>query len=129
MSFGTVTPELEEWLTAHAGGLRVKPFKLPVLGKAKGGGKDRAFGDLVRTYKYAVTVSMDYRTLKEPVSLETFLDRKRSPKYKAWVLPKAKLSLPKLSVKQRALEARNVGLAIASYKRLCKNLINKEAGL
>lgn len=89
---------LDLWLTEHHDPKwKYRKPTVRRLGKARGAGHDREFAALVRDYKYQVTESVDRRTVREPVSLERFIELKRDPKWKPKALVPKGVTLRKLS--------------------------------
>ena len=118
--WGSITPALDAWLSEHhSTAWKFKPYRIPKLGKAKGAGKDAAWMDAVRQWKYAVTETIDRRQIREPLELGAWIERKRAlmPTWKPWKLPAGKTVLTALTAAQRATEAHNVSDCIRQYQR------------
>lgn len=110
-TYGTTTPALETWLSAHSDpAYKVKKAVLPKPTKRRFSRNDIAFE--AREFQYSF--GFDYRTIREPVTLAEFIERKSDPKYKAWQLPKTRTSVPKLSAKARALESARIAHYVSS---------------
>jgi len=115
MSFGTVTPELHDWLIVHADPA-YKPWRFPSKRKESVRKFSRtAVADDMSMYEYSF--GFDYRTLREPVSLSRFVELKSDPKYKPWKCPVRKTSVPRLSAKARAAESARIAHYVSSKAR------------
>lgn len=87
---------LDEWLEAHSHPVRKMKVPRPKkLGKPRGAGHDREFATLVRDYQFQVNI--DRRTIREPVTLERFIELKRDLNWKPKKLVPKGVTLRKLS--------------------------------
>jgi len=114
MSFGTVTPELQEWLTTHADpAWKWRAPKVPKMSLRK----FSRTGVASDAKQYEYSFGFDYRTVREPVSLPRFVEIKSDPNYKPWKLPVRKTSVPRLSAKARLAESARVAHYVSSKAR------------
>ena len=115
MSFGTVTPELHDWLTVHADpAWKYRAPKVPKLSLRKFNRTDVA--SAAKQYEYSF--GFDYRTVREPVTLSRFIELTSDPNYKPWRLPvRRKTSVSKLSAKARLAESARIEHYVSSKAR------------